>query len=56
MAKVNWEIENFFDAKCIREMSVAVNGNSYLVIFGTHINGGFCCIPSPWSEHILQPL
>lgn len=48
MAKVNWEIENFFDAKCIREMSVAVNGNSYLVIFGTHINGGFCCIPG-WS-------
>ncbi len=46
MAKVNWEIEHSYDAECIREISVAVNGNSYLVIFGKHINGGFCSIPN----------
>ena len=39
-----YEIENIFKAECISEISVAVNGYSYLVIFGTHINGGFCCI------------
>ena len=41
-----YEIENIFKAECISEISVAVNGYSYLVIFGTHINGGFCCIPA----------
>lgn len=46
MAKESWYIENIYTANCIREISVAVNGYSYLVIFGTHINGGFCCIPA----------
>ena len=41
-----YEIENIFKAECISEISVAVNGYSYLVIFGTHVNGGFCCIPA----------
>lgn len=51
MAKVNWEIEHSYDAECIMEISVAVNGNSYLVIFGKHINGGFCSIPN-WGAGV----
>lgn len=27
-------------------ISVEWNGNSYSVIFGRYINGGFCCIPN----------
>lgn len=40
-----WNIEGIYEAKCTKEISVAVNGICYLVIFGTHINGGFCCLP-----------
>ncbi len=40
-----WNIEGIYEAECTKEISVAVNGICYLVIFGTHINGGFCCIP-----------
>ena len=28
------------------EFSVGIDGKSYLVIYGTHVNGGFCCIPN----------
>jgi hypothetical protein len=28
------------------EISVNVGGSSYLVIFGEHVNGLFCCIPN----------
>lgn len=30
------------------ELSVDYNGNNYMVIYGRHINGGFCCIPN-WN-------
>lgn len=33
-------------AKVEFEITVEVNGNSYLVIYGKHVNGGFCCIPN----------
>lgn len=29
-----------------REMTVEWNGHSYHVIYGTQVNGGFCCIPN----------
>lgn len=28
------------------EISVDVGGSNYLVIFGEHVNGMFCCIPN----------
>ena len=28
------------------EHSIEIDGMSYLVIFGTHINGGFICVPN----------
>ena len=45
MAKIDWEIERVFPEDSISEISVAVNGSSYLTIFGHHIHGGFCAIP-----------
>lgn len=47
MKRLEWEIEHTFNTgEQIREISVAVNGFSYLVIYGSHINGGFCAIPN----------
>lgn len=45
MKRPDWEIERVFPDDSISEISVSVNGNSYLTIFGHHINGGFCAIP-----------
>ena len=33
-------------AKALFEADVSVNGYSYLVIYGKHINGYYCCIPN----------
>lgn len=41
------KIESVYSAKVKYEFSVAPgDGTSYLVIYGTHINGGFICIPN----------
>lgn len=29
-----------------KEFNIEVDGHSFLVIYGAHINGGFCCIPN----------
>ena len=34
------------EAKIYFERSYSINGCSYLVIFGHHVNGGFLCIPN----------
>lgn len=36
----------FYDAKVIFETDVSAYGNSYLIIYGKHVNGYFCCIPN----------
>ncbi|MBP3806863.1 MAG: hypothetical protein ILA13_00445 [Eubacterium sp.] len=43
-------LENSFtdSVRVLFEHSIAVNGCSYLVIFGEHINGGFIAIPN-WN-------
>lgn len=43
---VSYKIQCQYPAKVLFEISVDVDGNTYLVIFGSHINGGFCCIPN----------
>lgn len=45
---MEYTITNEFNAKVLTEFSVDVGGWSYLVIYGRHINGFFCCIPS-WN-------
>ena len=42
---MKYEIENVYPSESINEFSVAINGLSYLVIFGRHVNGGFCALP-----------
>lgn len=37
-----------YDAYVLFEIGVDVGGNHYLVIYGKHINGYFCCIPN-WN-------
>lgn len=42
----NWKIEDVNRINDeINEMSLDIDGLSYLVIFGGHANGGFCAIP-----------
>lgn len=41
-------IENKYQAKALFEISVNYDGLNYLVIYGQHINGGFCAIPN-WN-------
>ena len=37
-----------YDASVLFEIGVDAGGNHYLVIYGKHINGYFCCIPN-WN-------
>lgn len=37
---------HFYDVQALFEISVDVRGCNYLVIYGKHVNGYFCCIPN----------
>lgn len=43
---MGFKIEQKFNATVLNEYSVAIGGWTYLVIYGRHINGYFCCIPN----------
>lgn len=43
---MNYNISARYKASVLCEISVDVDGLHYLVIYGTHINGGWCCIPN----------
>lgn len=45
---MNYRISAQYSAEVLLEISVDVNGSNYLVIYGKHVNGGFCCIPN-WN-------
>ena len=45
---MEFTIEREFKANVLFEFSVAIDGWTYLVIYGKHINGYFCALPS-WS-------
>ena len=42
---MSYQIKAMYSGTVRFEISVDVDGNNYLVIFGEHINGLFCCIP-----------
>ncbi|MDE6021567.1 MAG: hypothetical protein K2H01_11305 [Ruminococcus sp.] len=53
---MDYKIETNYNANILFEASVAVQGQSYLVIYGEHINGYFCCIPSHgWGCEMSEP-
>ena len=35
-----------YKVKALFEVPVNANGSYFLVIYGKHVNGGFCCIPN----------
>lgn len=39
------KIEKVYKVSADFEISLSYNGFSYLVIYGKHINGYFCCVP-----------
>lgn len=53
---MKFEIESRFEASVKCEFSVAIGDWSYLVIYGKHINGYFCCVPSwKWGCEMAGP-
>lgn len=53
---MNAKIESIFNANVLFEISVSVCDGSYLVIYGEHINGYFCCIPNwGWCCEMTDP-
>lgn len=53
---MNYKIERKFKATALCEFSVTIGGFSYLVIFGKHINGYYCCVPNfGWGCEMAEP-
>lgn len=53
---MDFKLETNYNANVLFETSVAVNGQSYLVIYGEHINGNFCCVPAyGWGCEMAEP-
>lgn len=53
---MKFKIETVFDANVSFEFNVAIGGWTYLVIYGNHINGGFCCVPNwKWGCEMAGP-
>ena len=42
----DYNILGRYQAQALCEFTLETDGLSYLVIYGTHINGGFCAIPN----------
>lgn len=52
----NYEFEKAFSSSVMFEFSVAIQGWSYLIIFGKHVNGYFCCVPNwKWGCEMAAP-
>lgn len=43
---MEFKFESNFEANVIFESNIAIGGWTYLVIYGRHINGYYCCIPN----------
>ncbi len=42
---MNYKIRAKFKTNNVREFAMDYNGDSYLIIYGQHINGGFIAVP-----------
>ncbi|MGN0569276.1 MAG: DUF6618 family protein [Candidatus Fimenecus sp.] len=53
---MSFKIQSSYEAHILFEASVAINGTSYLVIYGEHVNGNFCCVPDHgWGCEMADP-
>lgn len=43
---MNFKLGILYQARVLFERTVNTKGEAYLVIFGWHINGYFCCVPN----------
>lgn len=43
---MDYTIQSTYPVEALFEFSVDTDGLNFLVIYGKHINGGFCCIPN----------
>lgn len=41
-----YKVKKEYEVSDTREIALEWNGNSYLIIYGKHVNGGFFCIPN----------
>lgn len=46
MKTPEYKIITYHKANVVCEFTVETDGFSYLVIYGKHVNGGFCAIPN----------
>ncbi len=53
---MNAKIQASYQANVHFEISLSIAGESYLVIYGEHINGNFCCVPDcGWGCEMAEP-
>lgn len=53
---MNYSLGPEYSAKVLFEMQISYNGFSYLLIYGKHINGYFCCVPGwKWGCEMAMP-
>lgn len=53
---MSFQIDHMYKSETIFECAINVQGESYLVIFGKHINGYFCCMPDRgWGCEMAEP-
>lgn len=53
---MNYKLQSNYEAKILFEASVAIDGTSYLIIYGEHVNGNFCCVPEQgWGCEMSDP-
>ena len=53
---MDYKFETEFKASVLFECNIAVGGWTYLIIYGKHINGYFCCIPNwKWGCEMAEP-
>lgn len=53
---MNAKIQASYQANVHFEISLSIAGESYLVIYGEHINGNFCCVPDRgWGCEMTDP-
>lgn len=46
MKERSFKITDTYEAELLFEITVETDGSSFLVLYGQHINGGWCCIPN----------
>lgn len=53
---MDFQVEAKHKAEVLFEVSIGVKGRAYLVIYGKHINGYFCCVPNwGWGCEMAEP-